>query len=471
MFNKRLTGSALTAAGLLLFAGSAAAADGSMSLGDERALENEVTIPLVLQDVDDLDRGQFEITAPRDGTAFTFSDYDVKDAFQDHFHVNTRQEDHALVIDFSSRGGAVDFDRETVLELTFTPEEADQTETTINILNHDLENSSGNSIIPDTYGGTLEHGHKPGDPAGEDRVSPASAIQVLQHVSGHRPMSDGHLRDVADVSSNGYLTTSDAQAILRKAIGTQDSFLSIMAPESTNILEGQAVTMALGANHGNPPYTYNVSSGSLPRGLELDENSGTISGTPTRDEERTFELSVTDRLGDTAFQELSIRSIESEIEQVAHIPTITMASGDSPDFPARVEVTYESGDTSLEIVEWDDFDAEEPGLYPVYGELGDTLLNIQTEVLVQEEPAILDVDANHQGGIFSLHELYVDTTDEVFTVQLQEVEGENEPVSFHYEGGEQYSLATPQFDPGTEVRVEAHNRYEELIDVSYLTMP
>jgi len=56
--------------------------------------------------------------------------------------------------------------------------------------------------------------------------------------------------------------------------------LSITTTSLPNAVQGQAYSFALAATGGNSPYTWSVSSGSLPAGLTLSP-AGVISGTAT----------------------------------------------------------------------------------------------------------------------------------------------------------------------------------------------
>jgi hypothetical protein len=71
---------------------------------------------------------------------------------------------------------------------------------------------------------------------------------------------------------------------------------------------GEGYEATLGATGGTTPYTWSLSSGSLPGGMSLDTSSGEISGTPTSPGTSDFTVEVTDSGGppQTATQALSI---------------------------------------------------------------------------------------------------------------------------------------------------------------------
>jgi hypothetical protein len=62
----------------------------------------------------------------------------------------------------------------------------------------------------------------------------------------------------------------------------------------------------LNVGGGTPPYSWSISSGALPDGLEINSTTGEISGTPTLDSEETFTVKVVDARGQTATKTLSI---------------------------------------------------------------------------------------------------------------------------------------------------------------------
>jgi len=73
---------------------------------------------------------------------------------------------------------------------------------------------------------------------------------------------------------------------------------------------GTAYSATLEASGGTPPYTWAITSGSLPDGLSLDSGTGEISGTPTTIGTFSFTVTVTDTASDTATESFSIEIVE-----------------------------------------------------------------------------------------------------------------------------------------------------------------
>jgi uncharacterized protein (TIGR03437 family) len=76
--------------------------------------------------------------------------------------------------------------------------------------------------------------------------------------------------------------------------------LSIVTPSLPGGATGAAYSQTLAATGGRPPYTWAVSGGTVPNGLNLNPLSGQISGTPTIQGTGFFVVRVTDSAGSTA---------------------------------------------------------------------------------------------------------------------------------------------------------------------------
>ena len=103
---------------------------------------------------------------------------------------------------------------------------------------------------------------------------------------------------------------------------------STIAPLSitTSSLPGGTTSVAysttLTASGGVAPYTWSVSVGSLPAGLQLNASTGVISGTPTATGTTNFTVQVTDNNSNTATKALSV-----VVQAPLSISTITLPSG------------------------------------------------------------------------------------------------------------------------------------------------
>ncbi len=97
---------------------------------------------------------------------------------------------------------------------------------------------------------------------------------------------------------------------------------TLLLPQgAVNVAYGTNGGAAISATGGTPPYTWSISSGSLPPGLTLN-SGGVISGTPTTLGNYPFTAKVTDATGLSATQNLSIY-----VEGVVSITTTLLPSG------------------------------------------------------------------------------------------------------------------------------------------------
>src|SRR2546425_2376591 len=81
--------------------------------------------------------------------------------------------------------------------------------------------------------------------------------------------------------------------------------LSITTTSLPSGTVGVAYSTTLSATGGTPPYTWSLTTGSLPPGLALS-TSGTISGTPTAAGSYTFTIQASDSVGQKASQAFTV---------------------------------------------------------------------------------------------------------------------------------------------------------------------
>jgi hypothetical protein len=120
--------------------------------------------------------------------------------------------------------------------------------------------------------------------------------------------------------------------------------LGIITASLPNGLVGTAYTATLAAMGGQTPYTWSVTSGSLPAGLTLAAATGVISGTPTAAEDKTFTVRVEDSFAVKKTAEKSftvsiaatgaIQIVENNLPEgivgTAYSATVTALGGTAP---------------------------------------------------------------------------------------------------------------------------------------------
>lgn len=70
--------------------------------------------------------------------------------------------------------------------------------------------------------------------------------------------------------------------------------LTILNPDLPQAIVGMPYSVTLEAAGGTEPYTWSISEGSLPSGLELDSLSGVIHGQPTQTGTAVLVIQATD---------------------------------------------------------------------------------------------------------------------------------------------------------------------------------
>jgi titin len=132
-------------------------------------------------------------------------------------------------------------------------------------------------------------------------------------------------------TSSFTLVTTDAngeQATQSESVTIGDGLL-ITSPVLPNGEVGVAIDVTPVEVGGAGPFTWSVTTGTLPAGLTLDSSTGEISGTPTASGTASFTLEVTDSLGGTGTQ------VESF--SISGVPSLT-----SPSVPnGEVGVAYD----------------------------------------------------------------------------------------------------------------------------------
>jgi len=114
--------------------------------------------------------------------------------------------------------------------------------------------------------------------------------------------------------------------------GTQDAFVVKVAPSGLVILtstlprarRGSGYSQTLTADGGVLPYSWSVSSGSLPAGLSLNASTGVISGTPSATGTAQFTVRVTDSAGPAA---TATRALSISVAEALSISTSSLANG------------------------------------------------------------------------------------------------------------------------------------------------
>ena len=114
-----------------------------------------------------------------------------------------------------------------------------------------------------------------------------------------------------------YTLSSSANwsALVATFVGSAVSMTTTTLPNAT---QNGSYSSTLAAAGGTPPYTWSITSGTLPAGLSLDPSSGVISGTPTSTGTSSFIAQVTDTNSLTDTKSLSLTVVAP--------PTVTTAS-------------------------------------------------------------------------------------------------------------------------------------------------
>ena len=153
-----------------------------------------------------------------------------------------------------------------------------------------------------------------------------SSLRAVAGVPGSYPHLVRECGSIDSVTGNGVMPRSSLRRQHANLAITTTSLVSRYdgipyIPKARPL--GRPVTIDVAG--GTPPYTWSVTSGSLPAGLALDGSAGTITGTPTSGTSvgtSSFTVQVTDSASGTVSAPLSITIMAS--------PAVVFTDGPSP---------------------------------------------------------------------------------------------------------------------------------------------
>ena len=437
-----------------------------LEIGQVRSLGEQAKVPVILHDMDYLTSAQLTITLPAEAEGVTLKSFEPSDLFNGEvFRTTGHIADKRITIDvISQKGDAVRMidhkaNKEVVMGyITYDLSEDFYPGAVVPLqITKVVATGRNQDIIFEKLDGEISHKMPIGDVVGNNGASVAGAMRVLQHINGNF-ITDEEQRLSADVDADGELTQMDAQQILDYATGKRSTFLAIAAQDLTNGVLKSEYRATIEARHGRAPYKFALKSSSIPSGLILNGETGELKGVPARAGEYKFDIGVTDAVGNKAVRTFTLNIIDSNIVSVETIAPINVKRGEIPNLPSQVKVTYKDKTIGLENVTWDPVDTSVLRTVTAKGTVGDSGFTVKATVNVVNENYIKNIKI----GYFQLlnahiHTIVVDTTPDVYTVTV-----DNIPT--HYEGNDQFSLASASFGAGSSVTIRLYDKYGNLLE-------
>jgi hypothetical protein len=137
-------------------------------------------------------------------------------------------------------------------------------------------------------------------------LDPAGAIHGTLKTAGSYTFSLQAADSVGASATMGYTVAVNAP-------------VTIQTSSVADALIGTAYSQSLKAAGGTPPYTWSIIAGTLPNGIRLDSNAGSLSGTPTAVGSFTFTLRAVDSVSAFADKQFQITTAAGLIITTAPI--------------------------------------------------------------------------------------------------------------------------------------------------------
>ena len=152
-------------------------------------------------------------------------------------------------------------------------------------------------------------------------LPPGLGLQANTGTISGEPTSAGSYAFFVQVTDD--TGTSPQQGFLITITGNPLRFVTTSLPQGT---EGTSYSQTISVTGGDSPYTWEISSGTLPDGLTLRSTNGVLSGTPDEDSAGTYSFTVT--VTDDSSPELSAeQDFTLVIAQGLYESTVTVGPG------------------------------------------------------------------------------------------------------------------------------------------------
>lgn len=436
-----------------------------VEVGEVRSLGTEVKVPVTLYDFTYLKNLNVEIDIETGQEGVSLKGFEPAGVFDDsQFRTIKNLEGSKLKIDVISKSGSeIKVEKRMVLGyITYrlSPSFKEGTAIKLPIGNIVANGRYGNDIIVSPLEGQIARKMPVGDVVGKNKPTAAAAMRILQHVKGDLITNKEEFLS-ADVDGDNVITQNDAQQILDYVSGKRLSFLAIQAKElDTAVLKSEYADKVT-AVHGRAPYKYTRKSGTLPYGIKLDENTGELSGIPTRAGVSTFTIKVIDAVGNEADRVVTIEVIDSNISSVEKLLPITVQLNSQPALPSDVTVTYSDKKIGKEKVSWEPVDTSIIGKTVAKGKLaGGFTVTVDINVVHADYVKAIQIDYME---FVNLHTISLHTSSEVYSVTVDNI-------AMHYEGNDEFTLGTNTLTHGRTVVIQLNDKFGNVLEQKQIVL-